>query len=105
MYDDFFRHYVEEVTVPRSAVPKALLKKIEAKPAMDAIDGMSFAPSKGGDRWTPKRRAALVEAIIREDLDIDAAAKRYDLPAARVQKWYDEARKAMVSSLRTSASH
>ena len=32
MYNDFFRHYMREVVVPRSAVPKAILKKIEAKP-------------------------------------------------------------------------
>ena len=32
MYNDFFRHYMREVVVPRSSVPKAILAKIEAKP-------------------------------------------------------------------------
>ena len=34
MYNDFFRHYMREVVVPRSAVPKAVLAKIEARPVV-----------------------------------------------------------------------
>ena len=32
MYGDFFKAYVREVVVPRSVVPKAVLKKLEARP-------------------------------------------------------------------------
>jgi len=32
MYDDYMRHHVEDVVVPRWAVPKNILKKAEAKP-------------------------------------------------------------------------
>ncbi len=32
MYDDFFRRHVEDVVVPRSAVPKHVLKQIEGRP-------------------------------------------------------------------------
>ena len=32
MYNDFFRHYMREVVVPRSSVPRAILAKIEARP-------------------------------------------------------------------------
>jgi bleomycin hydrolase len=100
MYDDFFRHYVEEVTVPKSALPASLLKKIDARPAADAIEGMTTPKSEGGDKWTPKRRAKLVEVLIREELDVEGAAKRYNLPAATVQKWLGDARKALVKSQR-----
>lgn len=100
MYDDFFRHYVEEVTVPRGLMPKWLVQQLEAKPARDAIAGMSFPPSKGGDRWTPKRRNGLVQALIREEFSVSEAAKRYKLPAKRIQQWYDTANKAMMKALR-----
>jgi bleomycin hydrolase len=100
MYDDFFKQYVEEVTVPRGVLPKNLLNKLEGKPALDAISKMSQPPSKGGNRWTPTRRRALVEALIRQDLSISEAAQRYNLPAKKVEQWHDDARKAMMDSLR-----
>lgn len=34
MYDDFFRHYADEVVVPRSALPKGLLKRLTARPPL-----------------------------------------------------------------------
>lgn len=34
MYDDFFRKNVEDVVVPRWAVPKSVLKKLESKPVV-----------------------------------------------------------------------
>jgi len=100
MYDDFFRHYVEEVTVPKGMLPKSVLQKIEGKPALDSISGMTPSPSKGGNRWTPNRRRALVQALIREELSISEAAQRYNLPATRVKQWYDTANKAIMKSLR-----
>lgn len=100
MYDDYFKQYVEEVTVPRGVLPKTLLASIEGKPTIDAIHGMTIAPSKGGEAWTPKRKQALVKALIREDLSIDEAARRYKLPAQRVKSWKDSAQKAMLQSLR-----
>lgn len=100
MYDDYFRNYVEEVTVPRGMLPKSVLKKIEGKPALDSISGMTPPPSKGGDRWTPSRRRAMVQALMREELSISEAAQRYNVPATQVKKWYDTAKKAMLNSLR-----
>jgi bleomycin hydrolase len=100
MYNDFFKHYVEEVTVPKSALPKALLRKLESKPALDTIGGMNIPPSRGGTRWTPTRKRALVEVVLREELSVAEAAKRYSLPPKRVQGWVDGARKAMLGSLR-----
>lgn len=100
MYNDYFKHYVEEVTVPKSALPKSVLKKLEAKPALDTIGGMNISPSKGGNRWTPTRKRALVEVVLREELSIAEAAKRYSLPPKRVQGWVDKAKKAMINSLR-----
>jgi len=73
--------------------------------------GISSTSSSRQSRWitiapapsqasTPTRRRALVEALIRQDLSISEAATRYNLPAKKVQKWHDDARKAMMSSLR-----
>jgi len=35
MYDDFFRHYVSKVQVPRSAVAPSVLKKLESRPLVE----------------------------------------------------------------------
>ena len=100
MYNDYFKHYVEEVTVPRGMVPKSVLKKIEARPALDTVAGMNISPSRGGTKWTPTRKRALVHALIMEQITIDEAAKRYKLPAKRIETWQNDANKAMLNSLR-----
>lgn len=100
MHADFFKQYVEEVTVPRSAVPKSILAKIEAKPALDTVGGMP-ALRKKGERWTPQRKTALVQALIRQDLSIDEAAKRYEVPAKTLLSWQQTAERAMARALRS----
>jgi bleomycin hydrolase len=99
MYNDYFKHYVEEVTVPRSALPKSLLTKIDARPALDSIGGMP-AQRRKGQRWTPKRKTALVQALLREELSIDEAAKRYKVSATRIQSWQQKAERAISAALR-----
>ena len=102
MYDDFFKQYVEEVTVPRSALPKGLLKKLDEGPALDTVAGMSIAPSKGGEKWTPTRKRMLVKVLIREELSFADAAERYNLPPETVRSWYHQARTAMLQAFRSS---
>jgi bleomycin hydrolase len=34
MYDDYFRRHVEDVVVPRSSVPKSVLKQLESRPVL-----------------------------------------------------------------------
>jgi hypothetical protein len=102
MYGDFFKQYVEEVTVPKSALPKGLLEKLDAGPALDTVAGMSIAPSKGGEKWTPTRKRMLVKALIREELSFADAAERYNLPPETVRSWYQQAKTAMLKVFRTT---
>jgi bleomycin hydrolase len=103
MYDDFFRHYVEEVTVPRGMVPKSVLQKIESKPALDAVTGLpSMTAPKRGTTWKTRRKRAVVQALMREDLSFAEAAKRYKVPVKRVREWHDTAQKAMSRALRAT---
>lgn len=46
MYGDFFNTYVREVLVPRSAVPKSLLKQLEASPVFQPTKPRHARPKK-----------------------------------------------------------
>jgi len=52
-------------------------------------------------RWTAKRRAALVLAILRGDTSIQEAARRHDLTMAEVEEWKDRFLLAAENALRT----
>ena len=52
-------------------------------------------------RWTAKRRAALVTSLIRGETSVQEAARKHGLTVAEIEDWKDRALAAMENSLRS----
>lgn len=52
-------------------------------------------------RWTAKRRAALVLAILRGETSVQEAARTHDLTVAEVEEWKDRFLLAAENALRS----
>jgi bleomycin hydrolase len=88
MYDDYFRQYVTDVSVPRSALPAALLEQMDRQ-----------AAAKQNRPWTVARKQAVVLSVMRGDETVKEAAKRVRLAPAVVQQWHDAALRELSHSL------
>ena len=52
-------------------------------------------------RWTAKRRAALVTSLIRGETSIQEAARKHGLTVAEIESWKERALAAMENALRS----
>jgi transposase-like protein len=52
-------------------------------------------------RWTAKRRAALILAILRGETSVQEAARKHDLTVAEVEEWKDRYVLAAENALRS----
>jgi transposase-like protein len=52
-------------------------------------------------RWTAKRRAALVRSILRGEISVQEAARKHDLTVAEVEEWKDRFLLAAENALRS----
>jgi transposase-like protein len=52
-------------------------------------------------RWTAKRRAALVTSLIRNETSIQEAARKHGLTVAEIERWKERALDAMENALRS----
>lgn len=52
-------------------------------------------------RWTAKRRAALVRSILRGETSVQEAARKHDLTVAEVEEWKDRFLLAAENALRS----
>ena len=52
-------------------------------------------------RWTAKRRAALVLSVLRGETSVQEAARRHDLTVAEVEEWKDRYLLAAENALRS----
>jgi transposase-like protein len=52
-------------------------------------------------RWTAKRRAALVLSILRGETSVQEAARKHDLTVAEVEEWKDRFLLAAENALRS----
>ena len=50
---------------------------------------MAEAPNDSVERWTAKRRAALVVSILKGETSVAEAARRHGLTVAEVEDWRD----------------
>ncbi|MCA9668570.1 MAG: hypothetical protein KC503_23420 [Myxococcales bacterium] len=100
MYDDYFRHYVDSVVVPRSALSKAMLTKLNAKPIVGLEPAVKLA-KKPAAKWRAPERRKLVLQVIAGALSVDEAAHQHGLKASTVQRWHDNALQAMNDALRS----
>ncbi len=56
---------------------------------------------EGIQRWTAKRRSALVLSILRGDTSVQEAARKHDLTVAEVEEWKDRYLLAAENALRS----
>jgi transposase-like protein len=52
-------------------------------------------------RWTARRKAALLVAIIQAKTTIAEASRAFDIPYSEIGDWVDKAKKGMENVLRT----
>ena len=52
-------------------------------------------------RWTSKRRAALVLSILKGETSMQEAARKHGLTVAEIEDWKDRAQLAMENALRS----
>jgi len=52
------------------------------------------------NRWTAKRKAALVMEIIQGKTTIAEASRAFDVSPAEIEEWVDEAKRGMENALR-----
>lgn len=52
-------------------------------------------------RWTAKRRAALVTSLIRGETSVQEAARKHGLTVAEIESWKERALAAMENALRS----
>lgn len=54
------------------------------------------------NRWTAKRKAALVIEIIQGKTTVSEASRSFDLTPSEIEGWVEEARRGMGNSLRAN---
>ena len=52
-------------------------------------------------RWTARRRSALVVSILKGETSVQEAARKHGLTVAEIEEWRDRALLAMENALRT----
>ena len=52
-------------------------------------------------RWTARRKAALVLAIIQGKTTVAEASRSFDLPPSEIEEWVDEGKRGMENALRS----
>lgn len=50
-------------------------------------------------RWTAKRKAALVKAIIQDKTTVSEASRSFDLSPSEIENWVDEAKRGIENAL------
>ena len=63
---------------------------------------MSTAMEDEINRWTAKRKSALVMEILQGKTTVAEASRAYDLPPSEIETWIDEARRGMKNALRAN---
>jgi transposase-like protein len=53
-------------------------------------------------RWTARRKAALVLEIIRGKTTVAEASRAHDLPPSEIEVWVDDGKKGMENALRAN---
>lgn len=53
------------------------------------------------ERWTAKRRSALIVSILREEITIQEAARKHDLTVNEIENWKDNFLNAGENALRS----
>ena len=63
---------------------------------------MSVTMEDGIERWTAKRKSALVVEIIQGKTTVSEAARSFDLTPSEIEGWVEDARKGMENALRAN---
>lgn len=63
---------------------------------------MSKSMDETVERWTAKRKTALVIEIIQGKTTVAEASRTYDLTPSEIETWVDDAKKGMENSLRAT---
>lgn len=62
---------------------------------------MSMKMEEDIQRWTAKRKAALVMEIIQGKTTVSEASRSFDIAPSEIEEWVDEAKRGMENALRT----
>ncbi len=60
---------------------------------------MSTATEDEIERWTDRRKSALVMDILQGKTTVAEVSRAYDLPPFEIETWIDEAKRGMESAL------
>jgi len=61
---------------------------------------MSIEMDEEIERWTPRRKSALVLEIIRGKTTVSGSSRRFDLSPSEVESWIDQAKAGMENALK-----
>jgi transposase-like protein len=54
------------------------------------------------ERWTARRKSALVLDIIQGKTTVAEASRAYDLPPSEIEQWVDDGKRGMENALRSN---
>ncbi|MCC6751589.1 MAG: hypothetical protein IT371_28315 [Deltaproteobacteria bacterium] len=80
MYDDYFRQYGATVAVPRWALPEEVRTRLE---------GLAPSNDRPVARWTAGAKQKVVLELLREELTLNEAARRYKVPQPMLAGWLE----------------